>query len=102
MVKHQYLQILKNKEERKVMKIENLQKVNNLNAKLKENKAKLKIIENECIKLDYMRLIFMNEKMTLNDDELLATVRSLTYVHILKSIKEIKEQLKELGVEIDE
>lgn len=85
------------------MEIKNLQEVNRLYVELKENKAKLKIIENECSKLKYMRLIFMNnEQMTLKDNELLANVRALALVHILKRIKEIEKQLKELGVEIED
>lgn len=85
------------------MKLENLQKINALNAEFNASKSKLKKIEKESIKLEYLRLIFMNsEPMTLKDDEFLANVRSLTCVHILKSIKKIKEQLKELGVEVDE
>ena len=77
------------------MKIENLKEINRLYVELKENKAKLKIIENECSKMN-------NEQMTLKDNELLANVRALALVHILKRIKEIEKQLKELGVEVDE
>lgn len=85
------------------MKLENLKKINALNSELNTNKNKLKIIEDECIKLDYMWLTYKNsEQIFLNDDEFLANVRALALVCILKRIKKIKEQLKELGVEVDE
>lgn len=83
------------------MKIENLQKVNNLNEELNTNKTRLKKIENETIKLHCVELYYDYDSIFLKDDELLERVRWLTYGYIVKKNKEITEQLKELGVEVE-
>ena len=91
------------KQKGKNMKLSNLKKVNDLNSNLKNLKNKLVLINAEGIEMDYVSLVFKNDdRVYLEDIELLEIFRNVAQVYIPKRIKEIKEQLIELGVEIED
>lgn len=83
-----------------IMKLSDLERVKKLNETLKDFEIKIQYLtKRENIKVS---VSVTGGAVASHNKDLITTVNALYVVHLQQEIKKVKDQLQELGVEVDE